>query len=83
MKDQWALQEAKNRLSYVIEQAVTSGPQTITVRGQPKVVVLATDEYKRLTRPATSLMEFFRNSPLYGIDLDLERSSDTGRDINL
>jgi len=47
------------------------------------VVVLATDEYKRLTRPATSLMEFFRNSPLYGIDLDLERSSDTGRDINL
>ncbi len=83
MKDQWALQEAKNRLSHVVEQAVTSGPQTITVRGEPKVVVLSTEEYERLTKPATSLVEFFRNSPFYGADLDLERSTETGRDIDL
>jgi len=83
MKDQWALQEAKNRLSYVVEQAVTSGPQTITVRGQPKVVVLATEEYERITKPTTSLADFFLNSPLRGSGIDLERSTDTGRDIEL
>ncbi len=83
MKNQWPLQEAKNRLSFVVEQAATSGPQTITVRGREKVVLLAAEEYRRLTRPSTSLTDFFRQSPLYGLDIDIERASDTGRDIEL
>ncbi len=83
MKNRWPLQEAKNRLSHVVEQAVVSGPQTITVRGQEKVVVVAVEEYKRLTTPSVSLTEFFRQSPLYGMDLELGRSGDTGRDIDL
>ncbi len=29
------------------------------------------------------LVDFFRNSPLFGIELDLERSKDYGRDIEL
>ena len=34
-------------------------------------------------KPKTSLVEFFRESPLVGLDLDLERNKDTGRDIEL
>ena len=30
-----------------------------------------------------SLVEFFRNSPLVGLELDLVRDRDTGRDIEL
>ena len=30
-----------------------------------------------------SLVEFFRSSPLVGLELDLERDKDTGRDIEL
>lgn len=30
-----------------------------------------------------SLVEFFRNSPLVGVELDIERNKDTGRDIDL
>jgi len=48
MKNQWPMQEAKNRLSHVVDQAVAAGPQTITVRGEPKAVVVSTEEYKRL-----------------------------------
>lgn len=52
MKDQWPLQEAQDRLEDVVEQAVTSGPQTIMVRGQAVAVVLSVEEYKRLlSRP--------------------------------
>lgn len=83
MRRQWSLQEAKDCLDQVVEQAATSGPQTITVRGRLKVVILSIEEYEFLTKPATSLVEFFRNSPFYGSDLDLERSADTGRDIEL
>ena len=83
MNAQWPLQDAKNRLSQVVEQACTSGPQTITVRGRARAVVLSVEEYRRLTQRSTSLTEFFRRSPLYGLDLESERTSDTGRDIDL
>jgi antitoxin Phd len=83
MHAQWKLQEAKNHLSQVIDEACTSGPQIITVRGRAKAVILSAEEFERLARPSTTLSEFFRQSPLFGIELDLERSSDTGRDITL
>jgi Arc/MetJ-type ribon-helix-helix transcriptional regulator len=33
--------------------------------------------------PKKSLIEFFRESPLVGLELDLDRDSDAGRDIEL
>jgi len=33
--------------------------------------------------PKKSLVEFFRESPLVGLELDLKRDRDTGRDIEL
>ncbi len=34
-------------------------------------------------KPKKSLVGFFRESPLVGLELDLERDKDTGRDIEL
>lgn len=34
----WPLQEAKNKLSLVVQQAASQGPQLITVRGRPAAV---------------------------------------------
>jgi antitoxin Phd len=80
----WQLQEAKNRLSEVVRRAREEGPQVITLRGDEAVVVLDADEYRRLARrPKGSLVDFFRKSPLVGVELDLTRSHDTGRDIEL
>lgn len=44
---EWQLQEAKHRLSQVVERADAEGPRTITVRGRPKAIVLS-----ELVRPA-------------------------------
>jgi len=79
----WQLQEAKSRLSQVVEHALREGPQTITLRGKPAVVVVSFEEFQNLTRPCTSLREFFRQSPLYGTDLDLGRSKDVSREVQL
>jgi prevent-host-death family protein len=80
----WQLQEAKNRLSEVVRRAREEGPQVITLRGDEAVVVLDANEYRRLARrPKGSLVDFFRKSPLVGVELDLTRSHDTGRDIEL
>lgn len=80
----WQLQDAKNRLSEVVRKASDEGPQVITLRGDDAVVVVAAEEYARLTRkPKASLVEFFRKSPLGALALDLTRSRDTGRRVEL
>lgn len=78
----WQLQVAKNRLSEVVDRAIDQGPQVITRRGSEAVVVLAIEEYRRL-RPKSDLIEFFRTSPLAEVELDLERSKDPGRELDL
>lgn len=80
---EWQLQEAKNRLSQVVDSALHDGPQTITLRGKPAVVVVAFDEYRKLTLPRTGLSQFFRQSPLHDVELDLGRSADLSREVEL
>ena len=80
----WQLQDAKNRLSELVRKAADEGPQMITLRGDDAVVVVAADEYTRLTRKSDgTLVDFFRKSPLSGVELDLSRSRDTGRRVKL
>jgi prevent-host-death family protein len=80
---EWQMQEAKNRLSRVVEEARRGQPQTITLHGTPAAVVVSIEQYRELTRAKTPLSEFFQASPLRGIDLDLERNKDTGREVDL
>ena len=45
---EWALQDAKNRFSAVVDAALAGNPQRVTRRGKPAVVVVAVEEYERL-----------------------------------
>lgn len=79
----WQLQDAKNRLSELVRKAREEGPQMITLRGRDAVVVLSASEFGKHSRPRGSLVDFFRKSPLAGVKLDLDRSRDTGRRVDL
>jgi prevent-host-death family protein len=79
----WQLQDARNRLSELVRKAREEGPQVITLRGRDAVVVVSANEFGKLSRPRGSLVNFFRKSPLAGAKLDLDRSRDTGRRIDL
>ena len=50
MSVRWALHEAKNKFSAVVEAARRGEPQTVTKRGVAAVVVLSAEEYQRLRR---------------------------------
>ena len=66
--------------------ARTEGPQRITRHGKEGVVMTSGEQYDRLmvkSRQPKSIVRFFRQSPLAGVQLDLERDKDTGRDIEL
>jgi antitoxin Phd len=73
MERRWQLQEAKNRFSAVVNEALSGDPQIITRHGEEVVVVLSLKEYRQLVSPEDTLCQFFADSPLVGIDLDLER----------
>ena len=48
--------------------------------------MLPVEQFHRLmnrSRQPKSLVEFFRDSPLVGLELNFERDKDTGRDIEL
>lgn len=79
----WQLQQAKAQLSELVRRAQTEGPQEISVRGRPSVVVISEPNYQRLMKSRPGLVEFLRNSPLAGLDLDLTRDKTTGRDVKL
>ena len=73
MKRTWQIQEAKNKLSEVVDEAVHHGPQIITKRGVEVAVMLSFSEYRKMISSQKKLSTFFRESPLVGIELDLSR----------
>lgn len=79
----WQLQEAKNRLSEVVRKARSEGPQVISLHGSAAAVVVSAKDFAKMSRPKGKLIDFFRNSPLVGIKLNLARSKNTGRSIAL
>jgi prevent-host-death family protein len=83
MSGTWNLQDAKNRFSELVRQALRAGPQVVTRRGKETAVVLSVEDYRRLVRPEMNLVEFMRSSPLRGVELDLDRDPDTGREVEL
>jgi antitoxin Phd len=82
----WQLQTAKAQFSEVFRRARAEGPQYVTKGGKEAVVIVPAEEFEKLTarnRQPKGLVEFFRQSPLMGADLNLEREPDYGRDIKL
>jgi prevent-host-death family protein len=83
---EWQVQTAKARFSEVFRRARMEGPQRITRQGKEGVVMLSDERYDELAGRAhqpKTLVEFFRKSPLVGVELDLERQKDEGRDVEL
>jgi prevent-host-death family protein len=83
MNGSWQLQDAKNRFSEVVDKACREGPQTVTRRGRPTVVVVSVSDYRRLRRGASGLVDFLRRSPLRGMELYLKRARHLPRKVDL
>jgi antitoxin Phd len=82
----WQLQTAKARFSEVFRLARSEGPQRITRQGKEAVVMISNEQYEEFvgrSHQPKSLVQFFRESPLAGMDLDLDRSRDEGPPIEL
>ena len=77
MPQRWPLQAAKKQFSRVVADAMAEGPQVITRHGVDVAVVLSMGEYRDLMAARPKLSQFFGESPLYGVELDLSRAADS------
>jgi len=79
----WPLQDAKNRLSELVDRAKAGVPQIITRRGEQVVVVVGIEDFEKISAREQNLVSFLRSSPLVGVDLQIERDDDPGRPVLL
>jgi prevent-host-death family protein len=79
----WSVARAKAQLSRVIDRAISAGPQIITRRGRKAAVVVSAEEWERRTKRRGNLAEFFAASPLRGSGLEVRRTKDEPRKIDL
>ena len=82
----WKLEDAKAKFSEVVRRAKAEGPQRVTYRGKDAVIIMSIEDYEQLAQPASAgqpagqnLVDFLQGLGLH--ELDIERSRDTGRDI--
>jgi antitoxin Phd len=87
MNKTWQLQDAKNRLSELVEGAEKGDIQFISKRGKLTAVLLSLSEFQKLRsqKEKKSLSSFFEDSPLYSVDLEksLDRDKDRPRETEL
>ena len=82
---QWALHDAKSRLSEVIRKARTEGPQTITVHGREEVVVISVEEYQRAKGKPTGevLVKAMQDPRVRDLHFEHEGTRSPVRDVEL
>lgn len=79
----WQVQEAKAKFSQLINETVSSGYQTITKNGEPVAYIVSKEEFELYLKPQKSLIEVFDDCPYPEIGLDIERSQESIREIDL
>jgi prevent-host-death family protein len=77
----WQLQEAKARFSELVQKAMDEGPQTVTRRGKPSVVVLSAEQFELMKKRQISLKDLLRSAPWH--ELEIERDKSPPRDVDL
>ncbi len=73
VNDIWTVAEAKAKFSEVLDRALSDGPQTITRNGKTTAVIVSAEEWKRRAKREGTLVDFFANSPLRELGVEIER----------
>jgi prevent-host-death family protein len=65
----WQLWDAKARFSEVVKRAREQGPQHVSVRGKSAVVIIAEEEFAKLSSRRPSIVDYIREGPPWPSDL--------------
>ena len=83
MSSVWALQDAKNRFSAVIERACQVEPQIVTRRGTPVAVLISYETYKAGEPKKRTFVEALLGGPKIEGGLAIRRDKSSLRQMEL
>lgn len=78
----WQPQEANEQFVQVVRRTLDEGPQTVTLQGEPIVVIISVDGYCRLIGGQTDFKDFLRTGPDFSI-VGVERSLEPAPSVEL
>jgi prevent-host-death family protein len=83
--NRWPLQDAKARLSELVREAQTRGPQRVTLHGRDAVVIVGAAEFDRMQQPLTGrdIVATLRGSPLADVEFERLSVKSAVRDVEL
>jgi prevent-host-death family protein len=83
--NRWSLQNAKARFSEMIRRARNDGPQHVTVYGHDEVVVISTEEFRRLSGDQTgqALIDAFQACPENNLQIEHQRTEMPVREASI
>jgi antitoxin Phd len=73
MNDVWQVQEAKSRLSELLDRALSVGPQVITRHGRPVARVVAMDSATEAAATDDGFLDFLLSAPKSGLNEGLPK----------
>ena len=82
-KSFWQFQEAKSKLSEVLNRVDQEGEQIIIRHKNKHYIILSEEKYQSYVSSQGSLIDIFLKFPHPDIELEIERSKETLRDIDL
>lgn len=77
------LQDAKQQFSAVAERAAAGHPQIVTKHGKPFVVIVSVADWQKSRTPKRTVLAMLRSCPVDLTELDLSRSQELPRDLEL
>lgn len=73
MSSVWALQDAKNKFSAIVDRACSVEPQIVTRRGTPVAVLVSYETYKAKTSGNRSFLDLLLGGPKVDGGLPISR----------
>jgi hypothetical protein len=83
VKNELAASRGEKQIKSGGERGAANGTAGDHATGKGGSGTFSAKEYRRLTRREEPLTLFLQNSPWHDVELALERSDDTGRDVDL
>ena len=83
MSSVWALQDAKNRFSAVVDRACQVEPQIVTRRGTPVAVLISYETYEAVDPKKRTFVEALLGGPKIEGGLAIRRDKSSLRQMEL
>lgn len=81
MNQVWNIDDAIKNFYDLINSVLSHQIQIIELKNQQKVLLISMEDFEKTIKPKNTLVDFFKQSPLFDMPIELERNKEFGREF--